>query len=414
MPSPSIALDAQSARTKDANGFLHVQDNPVTREQVAVYYGNEIPMCEALGLDPKKEYRLYRPGSELARAAPTICRLPLELMHNETDAENLPKAQIIGSLGSDPRFDGEYLRISLCVHDADAIRRIESEELKELSLAYQYDLDMTPGQWQGQEYDGVMRNLRGNHLALVDVGRAGPTVVVRDNAPKPQTTEPQMPQKKTVLLPAGLVGRLLRHLKGGRMAKDAAPGEIESQEKALTEELAKQKVLELVEKAADTDPGDDPGKDSADPPAKDEGDPIPKAEATSSAHSSWPFWPTCLKKNGLPSPPCWKNFCLLRLLTKNSRPRPQTAINPKRRKRHRMKANPLTRPKRQRMPPTPHWSGCRPLWMPSATPGPYWAKPRSMWPATAPKISMAWPCAAWAWIRPACPRALCATASLRP
>lgn len=105
-----------------------------------------------------------------------------------------------------PRFDGEYLRISLCVHDADAIRRIESEELKELSLAYQYDLDMTPGQWQGQEYDGVMRNLRGNHLALVDVGRAGPTVVVRDNAPKPQTTEPQMPQKKTVLLPAGLVG----------------------------------------------------------------------------------------------------------------------------------------------------------------------------------------------------------------
>lgn len=278
MPSPSIALDAQSARTKDANGFLHVQDNPVTREQVAVYYGNEIPMCEALGLDPKKEYRLYRPGSELARAAPTICRLPLELMHNETDAENLPKAQIIGSLGSDPRFDGEYLRISLCVHDADAIRRIESEELKELSLAYQYDLDMTPGQWQGQEYDGVMRNLRGNHLALVDVGRAGPTVVVRDNAPKPQTTEPQMPQKKTVLLPAGLVGRLLRHLKGGRMAKDAAPGEIESQEKALTEELAKQKVLELVEKAADTDPGDDPGKGSADPPAKDEGDPTPKAE----------------------------------------------------------------------------------------------------------------------------------------
>lgn len=62
------------------------------------------------------------------------------------------------------------------------------------------------------------------------------------------------------------------------MAKDAAPGEIESQEKALTEELAKQKVLELVEKAADTDPGDDPGKGSADPPAKDEGDPTPKAE----------------------------------------------------------------------------------------------------------------------------------------
>ncbi|MDD4702542.1 MAG: DUF2213 domain-containing protein [Desulfovibrio sp.] len=277
MPSPRIALDTQSARTKDANGFLHVQDNPVTREQVAVYYGYEIPQCEELGLDPQKEYRLYRPGSELAKAAPTICRLPLELMHNDTDAENLPKAEIIGALGSDPRFDGEYLRVSLCVHDADAIRRIEDNELKELSLAYLYDLDMTPGQWQGQAYDGIMRNLRGNHLALVDMGRAGPTVAVRDNAPKPQTTEPKMSKKKTVSLSAGLAGRLLRLLKGRRMAQDADPGEIEAQEKALTEELTQQKVLELVENAVDGDPESEPGKDSDDPPAKDEGDPATKA-----------------------------------------------------------------------------------------------------------------------------------------
>ena len=277
MPRPNIALDVQSARTKDANGFLHVQDNPVTREQVAVYYGYEIPQCEELGLDPQKEYRLYRPGSELAKAAPTICRLPLELMHNDTDAQNLPKAEIIGALGSDPRFDGEYLRVSLCVHDADAIRRIESEELKELSLAYLYDLDMTPGQWQGQAYDGVMRNLKGNHLALVDMGRAGPTVAVRDNAPKPQTTEPQMSKKKTVSLSAGLAGRLLRLLKGRRMAQDADPGEIEAQEKALTEELAQQKVLELVENAVDGDPASEPGNDNDDPPAKDEGDPAANA-----------------------------------------------------------------------------------------------------------------------------------------
>ena len=61
------------------------------------------------------------------------------------------------------------------------------------------------------------------------------------------------------------------------MAQDADPGEIEAQEKALTEELAQQKVLELVENAVDNEPGSDPGNDSDDPPAKDDGDPAANA-----------------------------------------------------------------------------------------------------------------------------------------
>ena len=45
--------------------------------------------------------------------------------------------------------------------------------LKELSLGYNLDLDETPGEWNGQPYDAVQRNIVINHLALVLEARAG-------------------------------------------------------------------------------------------------------------------------------------------------------------------------------------------------------------------------------------------------
>jgi hypothetical protein len=71
---------------------------------------------------------------------------------------------------------------SLVIWDADAIRRIESDEQKEISASYRYDPDMTPGTVGGCHFDGVMRNIRANHVAIVPKGRAGPDVVVGDSA----------------------------------------------------------------------------------------------------------------------------------------------------------------------------------------------------------------------------------------
>ena len=75
--SMPMAKDAGSARHRDENGFLHVMDNPVTREQVAEYYGQEIPNWEALGLIADRIYRMYRPAEELEKAAEAINRLPI-------------------------------------------------------------------------------------------------------------------------------------------------------------------------------------------------------------------------------------------------------------------------------------------------------------------------------------------------
>ena len=63
----TLAFDKGSVRSVDENGFLHVKISPLTRVQVAPYYGKEIPGWRSLGLDPDKIYKGYRPESELKK-----------------------------------------------------------------------------------------------------------------------------------------------------------------------------------------------------------------------------------------------------------------------------------------------------------------------------------------------------------
>ena len=50
----TVAIDSVSVRSVDDNGFLHVQKSPLTRVQVAPYYGQEIAGWRELGLDPER------------------------------------------------------------------------------------------------------------------------------------------------------------------------------------------------------------------------------------------------------------------------------------------------------------------------------------------------------------------------
>ena len=188
-----LVFDAGSRRRTDENGFLHVSRSHISREQVTGYLGEEVPGWEALGLDPARLYQVYRPGEELARAAPTCNGLPILWRHHHESAGEPRIEHRIGSMGTDAVYENGYLDNSLIFTVGDAIAAIEDGSCRELSLSYFYDPDPTPGVWNGQPYDIVMRNIRGNHLALVETGRAGPAVAVADAAPEEGTMK-----KKTV------------------------------------------------------------------------------------------------------------------------------------------------------------------------------------------------------------------------
>lgn len=180
----TLAFDKGSVRSVDENGFLHVKISPLTRVQVAPYYGKEIPGWRGLGLDPDKIYKGYRPESELKKATTieSINGIPIQLRHHPDFAEDPAKDTRIGATGTDGKYASPYLMNSLHFFDKKARDLIESEALRELSLAYRYKPDFTPGKTEdGQEYDFIMRDISGNHLALVEQGRAGHEVLVYDS-----------------------------------------------------------------------------------------------------------------------------------------------------------------------------------------------------------------------------------------
>ncbi len=187
-----IAFDASSSRRYDTNGFLHVDLTPITKEQVVHYLGIEIPRWREHGLDPQKEYWGYRPADEIEKAASTFNGLPVMLNHHVVTPDTPAKDYQVGHTGTDAEWSAPYLENSLIITDRMGIEGIENGTYRQISAAYRYDPDFTPGVFDGKPYDFVIRNMRGNHVALVKKGRAGPDVVVADAEPEKFMNESQV------------------------------------------------------------------------------------------------------------------------------------------------------------------------------------------------------------------------------
>lgn len=179
-----ITFDGEaSTRRKDANGFLHVGLSPITKEQVVGYFGVEIPGWKELGLEPTKKYRGYRPADEIRKGAETFNGLPLLFDHHPESAEKPQKEHRVGSVGTDAEWKDPYLLNTMTITDKAAIDAVENGDYRQISCAYRYVPDFSPGVFSGDPYDFVMRDIQGNHVALVQKGRAGPDVIVADSEP---------------------------------------------------------------------------------------------------------------------------------------------------------------------------------------------------------------------------------------
>ncbi|ANI18580.1 hypothetical protein A9C11_23060 [Pseudomonas citronellolis] len=214
-----IAFDRATVRRIDADGRLHVSVSPISKANVCPYFGREIPGGEAMGLDPDRIYQLYRDPGELAKAVATFNSIPLLSKHIPVSAADPQKEFVVGATGSNAEFVDPFLRNSLVIWDASAISGINTNEQRELSSAYRYVADMTPGiSPEGVPYDGRMTEIVGNHVALVPVGRAGADVLVSDSLPEELTP---MKLSKAAAARAALHAVLLPQL-----AQDSAPAEI--------------------------------------------------------------------------------------------------------------------------------------------------------------------------------------------
>ncbi len=94
------------------------------------------------------------------------------------DATNTSQ-YIKGAVGEGVRQEGDYVRAPILVMDQATITKMQAGKVQ-LSCGYVCELDFTPGTYQGQRYDAIQRGIVGNHVALVDTGRAGDARVRMD------------------------------------------------------------------------------------------------------------------------------------------------------------------------------------------------------------------------------------------
>lgn len=175
----------ESKRVEDLNGYWEIPRNPISKVGVFEYLGRSLPGAP----DPDAVYNVYRPAEELG-SAETIASFRLVPWIDDhemlgSDEEGLTPAEqkgVGGVTGEQVEFDPDsgYLYSNLrCFSEAHKTL-IESGK-NELSLGYRCQIDWTPGEWNGQKYDAVQREIRGNHIASVDEGRMGPEVAVLDS-----------------------------------------------------------------------------------------------------------------------------------------------------------------------------------------------------------------------------------------
>lgn len=144
----------------------------------------------------------YRSPTEVFKAdsKESFALVPVTMDHPPVmvTAENAHE-YTVGQVGENIREDGMHLVATLVINHAAAIKAVEAGK-REVSCGYTCDLDETPGvSPEGQRYDARQYNIRGNHLAIVDAGRAGTSAIKFDaleqvSQPEESESDPRSPK----------------------------------------------------------------------------------------------------------------------------------------------------------------------------------------------------------------------------
>lgn len=193
---------AGTRRTED--GYL-VAEARAVRTGIQLYAGDEV------GKPDMAVVKVYRPADSVFSDASlqSFTHAPITNDHpaEQVTADNW-KALAIGEVSTAAKKDGEWVMLPLILKDAAAIKSVEDGK-RELSAGYVCELDWTAGALSdGSTYDAIQKDIKINHLALVNRARAGSKARIGDGAtswgvsPVFNTDErnPDMPELRKMLV----------------------------------------------------------------------------------------------------------------------------------------------------------------------------------------------------------------------
>lgn len=148
------------------------------------------------------EFPITRPGvfpyMRNGGSVSQVAKLPDEVFSKETieSANNKPltndhpnvgvdvrnfKALSVGMTDSDAHVEDNKLVVGATITDPDMIAQVKSGK-RELSIGFNADVPTESGEYGGSQYDAAQRNIKINHIAIVDRGRAGHGISIHDSA----------------------------------------------------------------------------------------------------------------------------------------------------------------------------------------------------------------------------------------
>jgi len=246
-----------SSRSVTDEGFL-VAKGIISRVGTQTYLASEL----GLDGDPIRKVVLYRPASEV------FDQSSIDSFNGNPLTNNHPPVLVTkdnwkeyshGDVRGVAKASDSHVGAEIVFKTPEIIGALDSGKC-ELSNGYKFNLDMTAGvSPNGEAYDGIQRQIRGNHVALVDKARCGSACRVHDNAPAGNNKEIPMTDRKIVVdgIPlevsettAGVIEKLAKDRDEAlKMATDADSKveELNATHKAETEALVAEHTAQVDE-----------------------------------------------------------------------------------------------------------------------------------------------------------------------
>lgn len=157
-------------------GMKETQDGYLVGQLRCARTGLQSYLGSELGLPTNDVISVYRPESEV------FSRESLASYANKPISDDHPPEFVTadnwkqygkGDIGSDVVRDGEFVSVSYKIMDGDTIAKVKAGKA-EVSMGYMAEIDFQDGMTpDGEPYQAIQKNIRINHLAIVDRGRAG-------------------------------------------------------------------------------------------------------------------------------------------------------------------------------------------------------------------------------------------------
>lgn len=198
-----------NAMALNSHGYLDINAQ-IARSGIQEYFAIEFWPIAFEDREWDDIIRVYRPPEEVfdQKALDSFRLIPVTNDHPYEDvtASNW-NDHAVGSTHGDVARDGNFVRTRLMINDAGAVNDVQRGK-SELSCGYTNTIEIVSGTSpEGEPYDAISRDILGNHVAIVEKGRAGPEVKAGD-------------ARKSPVLIARLKDSCNRQSKPGQPSKD--------------------------------------------------------------------------------------------------------------------------------------------------------------------------------------------------